>query len=806
MGVIPVVRGIACNRCSSRPIVLIGRLESVHSRFWPNSPSQRSLSSGMPHVRLRPIALAQTQARAQICLLACVCLLAGCQWKQPDCAHQKPAADHYRAAATAIEFPNVAEACDAEGVACPSPLAARDGVPTQYQEMSLEEAVQVALGNSPIMRDLGGLVLRSPGTTQTVHGPAITEMDPRFGVEAALSAFDAQVSSSAFFENNDRALNNAFFGGGTRQLAQDVGTYQSQISKRTAMGTLLALRQNTGYDSNNAPANLFRSAWNTNVEAEFRQPLLQGNGVNFNRIQGPNGIPGLPAGVLVARINTDISLADFEAGLIEFVSNVENAYWDLYFAYRDLDAKIAARDSALETWQKTYALYETGRRGGEADKEAEAREQYYRFQEEVHNAWNGRLLEGTRTYNGSSGGTARLTSGVRVSERRLRLLIGRPISDGQLIRPSDEPPTPRIEFDWDAVQAEALTRRAQLRRQRWLIKRRELEVVGARNFLWPTLDTVGRYRWRGFGHDLVAGGPRTNALGERQFNSAVQDLASLDFQEWQLGVEFSMPLGRRRAHAAVRNAELQLARERAILREQERQVVHDVSNAVAEARRAYEMTQIVYNRRIAALTQVRAVQEAFESEKVPLDNVLEAQRRLAEVQTRYFAALVDHALAVKNVHFEKGSLLDYNAISLSEGPWPSKAYDDADRRAALRRPPSLVLNYVLGEPLVVTRRGAPTIQYTQSPVARLPGEEEVLPDPPTPPEAPPEVAPEASLQRPAGAAPSDEDLLPAAVRLGRSEESLGGTPDVQPAAFTEPLSSPRPDGSRVEPLPPLPRS
>ena len=33
---------------------------------------------------------------------------------------------------------------------------------------------------------------------------------------------------------------------------------------------------------------------------------------------------------------TDISLADFEIGLRDFVSNVENAYWDLYFAYRNL--------------------------------------------------------------------------------------------------------------------------------------------------------------------------------------------------------------------------------------------------------------------------------------------------------------------------------------------------------------------------------------------------------------------------------------------------------------------------------------
>ena len=40
----------------------------------------------------------------------------------------------------------------------------------------------------------------------------------------------------------------------------------------------------------------------------------------------------------------DIALVDFEIGVRNLVSDVENAYWELYFAYRDLDAKIAGRN------------------------------------------------------------------------------------------------------------------------------------------------------------------------------------------------------------------------------------------------------------------------------------------------------------------------------------------------------------------------------------------------------------------------------------------------------------------------------
>ena len=109
----------------------------------------------------------------------------------------------------------------------------------------------------------------------------------------------------------------------------------------------------------------------------------------------------------------------------------------------------------------------------------------------------GRLIEGTRTNNGSGPGTFRANPGVYVCERKLRLLIGLPPNGHQLLRPNDEPPVSPVEFEWSCVATEALVRRAELRRQRWNVKSRELELVASKNFLLPTLDLVGRYRWRG---------------------------------------------------------------------------------------------------------------------------------------------------------------------------------------------------------------------------------------------------------------------------------------------------------------------
>ncbi|MCA9091734.1 MAG: TolC family protein, partial [Planctomycetaceae bacterium] len=196
-----------------------------------------------------------------------------------------------------------------------------------------EEVLHVALEHSKIFRDAGGVILRSPGNSRTHLDPAIQETDPRFGPQAALSAFDATFAASLFYENNDRALNNVFFGGGTRELVQKSGVFQAQINKRTPFGSEFTLRNTTEYDQNNAPGNQFTSAWDTNFEAEFRQSILRGAGTDFGRIAGTSQVPGVYNGILIARTNTDVALADFELGVRDFVSDVENAYWDLYFAY-----------------------------------------------------------------------------------------------------------------------------------------------------------------------------------------------------------------------------------------------------------------------------------------------------------------------------------------------------------------------------------------------------------------------------------------------------------------------------------------
>jgi outer membrane protein TolC len=348
--------------------------------------------------------------------------------------------------------------------------------------------------------------------------------------------------------------------------------------------------------------------------------------------------------VLIAKVNNDISNVEFHQQMRDYVSNVINAYWDLYFAYRDVDAKRAALDRGRETWQKYDAQKTSNRQSGAP--EALAREQFFRFESELQNAIAGRLVQRTQNDNAISGGAFAATGGVLAAERRLRLVAGLPISDGTLLRPADEPLDAPIVFDWESISAEAIRMRSELQQQRLAIQRRELELVAAKNYLMPTLDLVTLYRVRGLDKNLAG------------TNSAFEELGTFDYQEYEASLEMRLPVGFRQAHLAVRNARLQIQRERAILEEQERQILHDLSAVVAESDRAYAQMQANLNRFLAATDALDVLKTNLDAGlQVSFEQLLDAQRRVSEAQTQYYGALVEYNIATKNVQFEKGTLL-----------------------------------------------------------------------------------------------------------------------------------------------------
>ncbi len=579
----------------------------------------------------------------------------------PDGPHDTTASYH-ASEALQIEYPEVARAETAPTQAAQQasePLSLEDPADLPSIEITLDEAIRQAVQESPVLRTIGGAIVTSPQIpTATIYDPAMAHANPATGVEAALSAFDAQYNQSLFWSRQDSPRNLApppadFEGFFVDTNSFGRADFSGELTKTTATGAQFSLRHIIGYDKDKPPfvqSRRFRSAFEGSIQAEYRQPLGQGAGTTFNRIAGPSTVPGQYNGVLIARINEDVALAEFETAVIGLVADVEQAYWDLWTAYRVLEAVAKGRESALQTFQYQQVRLEVGT--GRLDEEAQARSQYYEFETQLQNALGGQ-------------------EGLYAREQRLRYLIGMPATDGTLIRPSTDPVDTRVVFDWQSALSQALSRRVEIRQQRFNVKRREMELVAARLNRRPRVDLVNSYSWVGLGDDLIG------SNGDGRFDNLYGSITGGDFQEWRTGVEMSFPVGLRAAGAAIAHARLSLNRERALLAETELRISHDLSDSARRIALTHELLETNYNRYVADLRQADVLRRRYLDGADNINFLLQAQRQVVVSEADFYRSLSDYNLALRDFHQQKGSLLAYSQVQLAEGPWAAGATRDA---------------------------------------------------------------------------------------------------------------------------------
>ncbi len=605
-------------------------------------------------------------------------LLTGCLDLRTETKYLgNPGTAYYKGHVTAIEYPNVVSATPDDLAVSIQPHTVRETEHYELRPVTLEEAIRTALENAQIVRtngqflSPGNQLISNPEGVASIYDSAIQETGVLIGgrgVEAALAAFDAQLSTTMIWGRNETTQNNTFNAGGGLAggsvLAAETATFSTALSKTFAHGGAIVVDHNVQYQGTNIPTppNLFESVYTGNVRIQYRQPLLAGAGTEFTRIAGPisenfGGITGVSQGVVIARINNDITLARFEAALHNLVLDVENAYWDLYLAYRNFHTAAEARDAAQRTWE--LADKQSPEIITPAD-EAQARDQLYLTKATVLNQ----------------------RSNLFTAETRLRRLMNLPVNDGTILQPVTEPVTAEVIPDWYTNLSEALANRVELRAQKWQIRSLELQLAAAKSLTKPQLDLIASYQLNGFGDQLFPY-ERQDAPAGKNLRSFYGNLIDGDEEGWALGFQMNMPIGFRSARAQVRNYELRLARARKLLAEQEKEIGHELAAAFQELARAYTTAVENYNRFQATEDNVRKLEPAV-GLTINVDEISRAQQRRAEAEVAYYTSLANYNQALANLQFRKGTILAYNNVSLREGPWAPAAYEDAQRRATHR--------------------------------------------------------------------------------------------------------------------------
>ena len=449
-------------------------------------------------------------------------------------------------------------------------------------------------------------------------------------------------------------------------LRQETGTWNAQLQKSFANGGQITFSNQWNYLNTTSPAVLFPSSYSGFVRVGYTQPLWAGSGVEYTRIASPIGnngglaaVTGVSQGVVISRINEDIALGNFELSALILLRDTENLYWNLYLQYRLYHTAVVAHNSAERSWREAYAKLKAGGVTGFSPvDEAQALDQFY-----------------------STRATAEQTlSNLYTNETDLRRLLGLPVNDGRIIRPVDEPLTARFVPDWYNSLTEGLTRRVELRTQKWQIKSLELQLIAAKSLVHPQLNFVSYYQVNGFGNDLIS----QQSQIAQPFSIAFGSLAEDNQNGWNLGFNFSMPIGFRAAWSQVRQYEWRIAKARDALAEQEMEVAQELAVAFQNVAAAYQTAQSNFNRRVATERELALYQFQYEAGTTTLAFVLQAQSSLANAEQNYYTSLSTYAQAIMDLNFRKGTLLDYHNVTLAESEWTPAAYRDAVRDAWAR--------------------------------------------------------------------------------------------------------------------------
>ncbi|MHC5540739.1 TolC family protein, partial [Singulisphaera rosea] len=200
------------------------------------------------------------------------------------------------------------------------PRTTNDPEAQEIWSLSLQDAIKVGLDNSEVVRVIslgaqgipiggfeptplnigtGGGIASSLGSSplQTVYDPAIQETQ----IATALSAFDTNFTTSMLWGHNVQPLNNGISAGvaglGNKYpviFAQDTGTFQTGLQKRTATGATIGVTHNINYLFSNSTNNVTPSAYTTNTQLTITQPLL-GNAPLAGAVASNTGAVGLEA-------------------------------------------------------------------------------------------------------------------------------------------------------------------------------------------------------------------------------------------------------------------------------------------------------------------------------------------------------------------------------------------------------------------------------------------------------------------------------------------------------------------------------
>lgn len=482
---------------------------------------------------------------------------------------------------------------------------ASTATPTQAQadarpqlSLSLEDAVKLALE-----RNLDIAVQRlNPSTFDY----SISNLSA--GYRPTLTSTLSRQSTT---NPSTQTISGAAAGTGIENL---VNTYNGGIAQNIRWGGgSVAVTLNNNKQSTTSLTALFNPAYNTNWSAQYTQPLLRNFKIDNTRQQ-----------LVITKLNQDISETQLQATIINTVSNVRNAYWDLVFGVQSVEVARRSVDLADQLVRDNQTRVEIGTMAPidvvQAQSQAATQRQ------------NLAQAEGTR----------------RTNELALKRLLVAGTSDpnwNATLVPTDRP-----EFVPQSVDLQAVVRRALENRTDLQIAKKNLTVNDVTmkflvNQTLPQADLVARYGLVGQGGvQYITSGSGINRVvtGEIPggYTDALSSLFNRNYPTWSVQLNVSYPIGTSAQEASAARARVQVSQVAAQVKQLELQVATDVTNAATNVQNNVERVQAAQAARAFSERTLEAEQSKFEVGMSTNYFVVQVQRDLATAQNNELQAVL----------------------------------------------------------------------------------------------------------------------------------------------------------------------
>ena len=616
--------------------------------------------SGVPN-QLRAVRRRGGPIAQMLVLLMFLPPCAGCWWQRHT--RRESTVDPATAAATYYQeaIANTAAPYNT-GVALeipmnPPPLTSREPEAKEKWEMTLHEAIELALKHSKIIRTLRG-------AEASAYDPAIAEAR----ILQELGRFDTQLIFNLFWNKDENQINSNVAGGGIVPVTAGVpfvfqqdgfGGVSGRNTGLPGSGDILSLRKllatggevtagfNTDYDLTNVTGSrAFRASYNTRFFSTFRQPLLQGAGVEMNRMP-----------IIIARLQADGALWEFKRAVAELVRDVEQKYWELAISLAQLQALDLSIEINLQVVERIKRKLEEGSASEAELKQAEV--QLHNLRGERINAFSGA--------GPLSPSRQRLLGGpVLVVEQQLRELLGLPPADRRRIVPVDEPSVAPVVLDWQSTVNAAFTYSPEIQALKLLVAARHENLMMASDGLKPKLDVFVRKDFTGLG-------------GE--FDDSIREVNHGGFGGLTAGLQFQYEFGYRKAAGLVQQRRMELEKEREGLRHKGEEVEFALAQQYQRIVSDLDAYQIKLQALEAAKRQLELTRALYDEGRIELDRLFDSVRSYADLVTEEIALKSSYQISLINLELTKGTIFQYNNIHMHEGPWPPAAYPQAAQQA-----------------------------------------------------------------------------------------------------------------------------